>query len=41
MGTAVGAMYSYLENGAGNDYILLSAVMIIVLIGAMVLGRNL
>jgi hypothetical protein len=41
MGTAVGAMYSYLENGIGNEYLLVSWLMLSGMIGLMWLGRNL
>jgi hypothetical protein len=39
MGTAVGAMYSFLQNG--YQYVSWLWVMVVGLIGAMWLGRNL
>jgi hypothetical protein len=41
MGTAVGAMYSYLENGFSNDYLVASFLMLSGMVGLMWLGRNL
>jgi hypothetical protein len=41
MGTAVGAMYLYLENGLSNDYLVVSFLMLSGMVGLMWLGRNL
>jgi hypothetical protein len=39
MGTAVGAMYSYLENGF--EYVSWAWLFVVGLVGSMWLGRNL